>query len=138
MKKWVSRFNDPDYRPISRWQFIGTAFASPVYSWRDLANLAWGARASFEELWREVFYKENLFRDAPRIDVPVYFLEGRHDRLVTASSEMAERYFDALEAPKGKQLIWFDNSSHWPQLEEPNRYRRAMREIEDVIGPHRQ
>jgi pimeloyl-ACP methyl ester carboxylesterase len=138
MKKWVSRFNDRDYHPISRWQFIQTAFASPVYSWRDLANLAWGARASFEELWREVFYKENLFRDAPRIDVPVYFLEGRHDRLVTASSEMAERYFATLEAPKGKQLIWFENSGHWPQLEESARYQRAIREIADVIGSHRQ
>ena len=138
MQKWVSRFNDRDYHQISRWQFIRTAFASPAYSWRDLANLAWGARSSFEELWREVFYKENLFRNAPRIDVPVYFLEGRHDRLVTASSEMAERYFAALEAPKGKQLIWFDNSGHWPQLEEPGRYQRAIREIADVIGPNRQ
>ncbi|MFN2476012.1 MAG: hypothetical protein ABR526_06685 [Chthoniobacterales bacterium] len=46
---------------------------------------------SFEELCREVFYKVNLFRDAPHIDTRVYFFEGRHDRLVTASAAMAER-----------------------------------------------
>lgn len=136
MNKWVSRFNDRDYHRISRWQFIRTAFASPAYSWRDLANLAWGARASFEELWREVFYKENLFRDVPRIDVPIYFLEGRHDRLVTASSEMSQRYFNALDAPKGKQLIWFEHSGHWPQLEEPDTYQRTLRSIaEDIQRP---
>jgi len=57
MKRWVKKFSERDYRPMSRWQFARLALASPVYSWRDLANLAWGARTSFEELWREVFYK---------------------------------------------------------------------------------
>ncbi|PZR74131.1 MAG: alpha/beta hydrolase [Chthoniobacterales bacterium] len=131
MKKWVNRFGERDYQPMGRWQFARLAFASPIYSWRDFANLAWGARTSFDELWREVFYKVNLMRDAPRIDVPVYFLEGRHDRLVTTSAAMAERYFDALDAPRGKQLIWFEKSGHWPQLEEPEKFRAVL--IEQVL-----
>ncbi len=126
MKRWVNRFGERDHRPMSRWQFARLASASPVYSWGDLANLAWGARTSFDELWREVFYKVNLMRDAPRIEVPVYFFEGRHDRLVTTSAAMAERYFGALDAPRGKQLIWFDNSGHWPQLEEPDKFRAVL------------
>lgn len=130
MKNWVSTFGEREHRPISRWQFVRLALASPVYSWRDLVNLAIGARTSFEELWREVFYRVNLLRDAPRIEVPVYFFEGRHDRLVTASAAMAERYFYALDAPRRKQLIWFENSGHWPQLEEPEKYRG---ELVDVV-----
>jgi pimeloyl-ACP methyl ester carboxylesterase len=127
MKAWVNRFGEGDHQPVSRWHFVQLALASPVYSWRDLVNLAWGARISFEELWREVFYKVNLMRDAPRLAVPVFFFEGRHDRVVTASAAMAERYFRALDAPRGKQLVWFDKSGHWPHLEEPEKFRAVLR-----------
>lgn len=135
MKKWVAYFNAADYCPMSRLQFVRLAFESPIYSWRDLVNLAWGARTSFDELWREVFYKTNLLHDVPRIDVPVYFFEGRHDRLVTVSAAMAERYFNALDAPRGKHLIWFDHSGHWPHLEQPHDYQRELLRIGEAI-PH--
>lgn len=131
MKNWVGKFGERDYRAMSRWRFVRLALASPVYSWRDLVNLGLGARTSFEELWREVFYKVNLFRDAPRFDVPVYFFEGRRDRLMTVSAAMAERYFSVLEAPRGKQLIWFDGSGHWPQLEESEKFRKVT--VEQVL-----
>ncbi len=132
MKSWVAKLSERDYRPMSRWQFARLALASPVYSWRDLLNLASGARTSFEELWREVFYKVNLFRDAPRLDVPVCFFEGRHDRLVTVSSAMAERYFNSLDAPRGKKLIWFDDSGHWPHLEEPEKFHQVL--VEEMLN----
>ena len=77
-----------------------------------------------EKLWREIFYHSNLFEQAPRVEVPVYFLVGRYDWIVTA--DVAQRYFDALDAPRGKQLIWFENSGHWPHLEEPERFREQM------------
>jgi pimeloyl-ACP methyl ester carboxylesterase len=135
MKKWVAYFNAAEYRPMSRLQFVRLAFESPIYSWRDLMNLAWGARISFDELWREVFYKTNLLRDAPRIDVPIYFFEGRHDRVTTVSAAMAERYFNALDAPRGKKLIWFEHSGHWPHLEQPHDYQGELLRIGETI-PH--
>ncbi len=81
-------------------------------------------RFSFEKLWREIFYQSNLFEQAPRIDVPVYFLLGRYDWVVTA--EVAQRYFGKLEAPRGKQLIWFEQSGHWPHFAEPEKYRDLL------------
>ena len=45
---------------------------------------------------------------------------------VTASAPFAETYFQRLEAPKGKHLIWFENSGHWPQLEEPEKFRAVL------------
>jgi pimeloyl-ACP methyl ester carboxylesterase len=126
MKNWVAYFNATDHRPISRWHFVSLAFESPVYSWRDLTKLAWGARTSFDELWREVFYQRNLFREVPRLDVPILFFEGRHDRVVTVSAAMAERYFAALDAPRGKRLVWFEHSGHWPQLQEPDRFQGEL------------
>jgi len=77
---------------------------------------------------RGVFYRTDLLKQAPKLEVPVYFFLGRHDRTVTASAALAERYFESLETPKGKHLIWFENSGHWPQLEEPDRFRAVVTE----------
>jgi len=41
---------------------------------------------------------------ANKLQVPVYFLEGRLD--VSAMGSLAERYYNALQAPH-KELIWF-------------------------------
>ncbi len=126
MKGWVHRFRDPVYDEISPWKFARWALASPAYSWGDLLRLILGMRFSFSHLWQEAFYRTDLFKQAPKLDVPVYFFLGRHDRTVTASAALAERYFDRLEAPKGKQLIWFENSGHWPQLEEPEKFSTVL------------
>ena len=122
MKGWVHRFRDAGYSEISPWKFARLALASPAYSWSDLVRLVLGMRFSFSQLWQEVFYRTDLRQQAPRLDVPVYFFLGRHDRTVTASAALAERYFAGLDAPKGKHLIWFENSGHWPQLEEPQKF----------------
>ena len=128
MKGWVHSFRDAGYSEISPWKFARLAFASPAYSWSDLLRLVLGMRFSFSHLWQEVFYRTDLLKQAPKLDIPVYFFLGRHDRTVTASAAMAERYFNELEAPKGKQLIWFENSGHWPQLEEPEKLCAALAE----------
>lgn len=126
MKGWVHHFRDAGYSEISPCKFARLALASPAYSWGDLLRLVLGMRFSFSHLWREAFYRTDLFKQAPKLDVPVYFLLGRHDRTVTASAALAQQYFDGLEAPKGKHLIWFENSGHWPQLEEPEKFRAVL------------
>ncbi len=54
----------------------------------------------------------------------VYFFLGRHDKVVT--TEVAQQYFDALDAPRGKQIIWFEQSGHWPHFEEPLKYQEQL------------
>ncbi|HEX7515826.1 MAG TPA: alpha/beta hydrolase [Chthoniobacterales bacterium] len=126
MKGWVHHFRDTGYTEISPWKFARLALASPAYSWGDLLRLVLGMRFSFSNLWPEAFYRTNLFTQVPKLDVPVYFFLGRRDRTVTASAALAEQYFQRLNAPKGKHLIWFENSGHWPQLEEPEKFRAAL------------
>jgi pimeloyl-ACP methyl ester carboxylesterase len=122
MTDWIGQFSGDKHRPITRWHFMRLALESPFYSWADLVRIPLGAKFSFSRLWREAFYETDLLKQAPRLDVPVFFFLGRHDHTATASSAMAERYFAALEASRGKRLIWFENSGHWPQLEEPDRF----------------
>ena len=82
-----------------------------------------GMNFSLDALWGEI-HRVNLPQQVPRMDVPVYFLHGRHDHIIPP--QLAQDYFDRLDAPRGKQLIWFENSGHWPQLEEPARFRAAL------------
>lgn len=67
----------------------------------------------------------------PSVDVPVFFLLGRHDRHVDA--RLAERYLERLGAP-AKQLIWFERSAHNVPFEEPERFHAAVREAVASIG----
>ena len=61
-----------------------------------------------------------------RLDVPVAITQGRHD--VNTPSALAKKWFDALEAPY-KKWIWFEDSAHSPDQEEPDKWRAALDEI---------
>lgn len=126
MVDWIERFSRAEHRAITRWRFMHLALESPFYSWADLARIPLGAKFSFSRLWREAFYDTDLLKQAPRLDVPVFFFLGRHDHTATPSAAMAEHYFAALEAPRGKQLVWFEHSGHWPQLEERERFQTEL------------
>ena len=124
MEKWISHYSKEEHRPLPPSRFLRLAFSSPAYSWFDLAKIPFGFKYSFKHLWREIFYDENLFKEAPRIEVPVYLLVGRHDWVVTA--DVAQRYFEAVDAPRGKQLVWFEESAHWPHFAESQKYRDVL------------
>ena len=66
----------------------------------------------------------DLFDSVPGLEVPVSVFVGRHDRV--APPELTKRYVDALRAPRGKNLVWFDGSAHMPQYEEPAAFRAAL------------
>ena len=62
---------------------------------------------------------------AAKLDVPVYFLIGRHD--INAPVELTEEYYNLLEAPH-KELVWFENSGHNPWVSESGRFMQVIRE----------
>lgn len=135
MTGWITRFSATEHPPVSRWRFVRLALESPFYGWADLVRIPLGAKFSFSQLWREAFYHTDLLKQAPRLDVPVFFFLGRYDHTATASAAMAERYFTTLDAPRGKRLIWFEHSGHWPHLEEPQVFQReVIRAAEEALS----
>jgi pimeloyl-ACP methyl ester carboxylesterase len=90
------------------------------YSWRDRIDVFRGVFAGMRLLWPQIM-SIDLMAQAPVLKVPVYFLEGRHDYEAPAS--LAERYFQALEAPR-KALVWFENSAHFVNTEQPEAFNR--------------
>ncbi len=102
---------------------IRRTLTAPQYSLIDKINLALRPYYSINQLW-EPLKELDLTADAPRIEVPVFFLMGRHDVIVSA--KLAEEYFHMLDAPSGKTLIWFEESAHRPYHEEPDKFLDVM------------
>ena len=65
-------------------------------------------------------------RDVPRLDVPVYLVQGVHE--APGRADLAEEWFSQLGAPS-KQLIRFDNAGHTPHLDEPAHFADVMADV---------
>ena len=67
--------------------------------------------------------KINFFNEKTDLDVPVYFFEGRYD--YGTPYALVEKYFEIITAPH-KEIIWFENSGHFINLEETERYQAQL------------
>ena len=65
----------------------------------------------------------DLRRDVPRLQVPVYLVEGRHE--LRARLDPARAWFAMLGAP-AKQWVEFRGSGHVPHFEEYARFRELL------------
>jgi pimeloyl-ACP methyl ester carboxylesterase len=107
---------------------------SPEYTLADWIRHQLGMRFGNRYL-RPDLMKVNLFEQAAEVEVPVYFCVGRYD--FTSPFEIQERYFEQLKAP-AKELVWFENSAHFPHLEEPSSFFvTCLRVKEDTLIPKR-
>lgn len=68
----------------------------------------------------------NLIDAVPQVVIPVYFFTGRYD--YTDPYILTEEYARRLEAPR-KELVWFEESAHFPFLEEPDNFARQMGKV---------
>lgn len=68
----------------------------------------------------------NAFEDVPKIDIPIFFLTGRHD--YTCNADLQINYFETIEAPY-KQLFMFEEAAHSPLYECPEESRRIFTPI---------
>ncbi len=95
---------------------------APEYGLVDKVNWVRGLDEVFTNVYPRLG-EIDMITNAPKLDVPVYFITGRWD--VNAMTSLVERYYDVLEAPY-KELIWFENSGHTPLYEEPRHFVDVM------------
>ena len=123
-RRWLTRFVGL-MRGKSFWQLFRALRSNPEGSIFDVPNIARGAMFSLRTLWAEVS-QLNLETMVPALQMPVFFLLGRHDHQVAAETSAA--YFEKLAAPS-KKLIWFEESAHMPPFEEPEKFNTVMEEL---------
>ncbi|HVU03482.1 MAG TPA: alpha/beta hydrolase [Polyangiaceae bacterium] len=105
------------------WDNVRRILSSPHYSLVERVQALLG----IERTQRRVLASATHFdlrKQAPRVGVPVSFFQGRRD--VGTNPHLVARYADAVDAPRGKSLVWFEESAHVPYYEEPARFREAL------------
>jgi pimeloyl-ACP methyl ester carboxylesterase len=75
--------------------------------------------------------EKDILNDIDKLEVPVYFFEGRHDRIPACAPELVVEYITKLNAPK-KEIIWFEESAHHPNIDEPDKFQKTL--IDKVLN----
>jgi pimeloyl-ACP methyl ester carboxylesterase len=105
---------------------LGLSFiTSPEYSLLegvDTLNMK-GFEFTMNAIYDE--YKSvNLTEEIRSIRAPIYFFEGRFDMAIPLGP--VEKFYDGLDAEKGKHFIIFEKSGHFPMVEEKERYLESL------------
>ncbi|MCI0768403.1 alpha/beta hydrolase [Bacillus sp. TL12] len=100
---------------------IGMLFSSE-YNLLDVIRYNYGVSYSQNILIKEVL-KKPLPTLVTKLKLPCYFIMGKYDYMT--SSNAAKKYFDMIEANK-KEFIAFEQSAHYPQFEEKEKFYEWM------------
>jgi pimeloyl-ACP methyl ester carboxylesterase len=105
---------------------LGLSFiTSPDYSISEGIDtlMMKGFRFTMNAMFEE--YKSiNLTEEIHSISVPIYFFEGKYDMAIPLGP--VKKFCDGLDAEKGKHFIVFENSGHFPMIEETQKYREIL------------
>jgi proline iminopeptidase len=120
-RKWLTKFNGVTHKKNAN--FINlNYFLSTHLTLKEKMTFMKGFGFSSTHLWEEMT-SINLFHRVLEVEVPVYFVMGRHDKIVFLDE--VERYFQLLKAPK-KHLIVFEESGHLACFEEEDKFNELM------------
>lgn len=122
-RTWLTKFGGVTYKKQAVWFNLSCLFSSHL-TWTERLRFMKGFAFSNQCLWNEL-NRMNLLEDVLEVEVPVYFIMGRHDRIV---HDTIQHYIQLLSAPK-KELIVFEQSGHFACFEEAERFNQVMIDI---------
>ncbi|MHA1935641.1 MAG: alpha/beta fold hydrolase [Candidatus Thorarchaeota archaeon] len=98
---------------------------SPEYSLSEGIRTILGRGRNFttNALWKEIV-DVNFTQEIDSMKAPIYFLEGKCDMITP--TVLVEDFYKSLDAEKGKKLVIFENSGHWPMIEEKKKYQDLL------------
>ena len=115
--RWLTDFGVL-WHSAEKFDRVGWMISSVEYSWPEKLRYTQAAERAFNMLLPDLL-STDLNASVPAIEVPVYFAVGRHDFM--APTEVSRAYFSRLVSPQ-KEWIWFENSAHFPQWEEAEKF----------------
>lgn len=122
---WLFKFGGQLKHSESFWPFIWTGLRAPEYGLFEIPNVPKGSGFSSRNMTYDVINGE-IRNHITKVEIPVYFFTGRRD--YTTPHELIEQYYDILDAPK-KEIVWFEESAHFPFFEEPEKFAQEMGRI---------
>ncbi len=97
---------------------------SPELNLRDKIGTAKGYKVCLSQMWPTIV-RYDFLKDCGPFQMPYFIFQGRLDRNTPAA--LIQEFYDSIEAPE-KDLVWFEHSAHGPMGEEPEKFKRLMRE----------
>jgi pimeloyl-ACP methyl ester carboxylesterase len=125
-RKWSVIYGGLSYGRDSYGYYYNAAQLSPDYTDADVAAIDKGSALTLPRFVKG--FGDVNFTSVTDFRCPIVIFAGRHDE--TTSSIVVARWFPRVHAPF-KKLIWFENSAHMVQIEEPGRV--LMHLVEDVL-----
>ena len=107
--------------------FTGTVIpilSSGELDWKSKIGTARGYKLCLSRMWPSIVHYD-FVHDCGPFRMPYYIFQGRLDRNTPAS--LVQEFYDSIEAPD-KDLVWFEHSAHGPMGEEPEKFKRLLRE----------
>jgi pimeloyl-ACP methyl ester carboxylesterase len=126
------------WHSAAKFDRVGWMVSSVEYAWPEKLRFPLAADRAFSMLLPDLIATD-LSISVPAIQVPVYFAVGRFDYM--APAQVSRAYFDRLVAPR-KQWISFENSAHFPQWEEVEKFhdllsKKVLPEVQGRDQPSR-
>jgi pimeloyl-ACP methyl ester carboxylesterase len=123
-EKWLFQFGGELRHATSWWTLLALGLRAPEYTAADAFRIPAGLRLYSQHM--DYSGHGQLVQEVSVVQVPVYFFLGRHD--YNEPSELAAAYLQTLRAPS-KKLVWFEESAHFPFLEEPAKFAAEMNQV---------
>ncbi|MGX7025314.1 alpha/beta fold hydrolase [Vagococcus hydrophili] len=111
------------YKQTNYSKLIFPFLFSKSYSLKSLIHRVKGSNQSIQYFWKELM--DINFEEIDHFSIPIYFFEGRHDYHV--SSEMVNEFSKKIKS--SVSLVWFENSGHFPQWEESQKFNQCIIDI---------
>ena len=124
-EQWIFKYHGELYHATSWWPLLRIGLLAPEYKLSEAMAVQKGVNFTHKYMIYDVI-KGSLTQNITSLKVPVYFFLGRHD--YTTPSSLAVSYLDSLTAPF-KKVVWFENSAHFPFLEEPVKFAKEMLQV---------
>lgn len=122
-EKWLFQFGAEIHKEKSWWAVLSIGLRAPEYSLLDVMRVRSGVNFTHKHMKYDAISKD-LMEAVNEVKIPVYFFTGRFD--YTDPFECTEQYALRLRAPR-KEVVWFNESAHFPFLEEPMKFAEEMK-----------
>ena len=129
-RRWLTRLTaikNPTGHRVNEDEYffnLQALLAVPEYSLLDIWRMGMQPLFSIQHLWNLDYYRIDLLKSIKRLDLPVFFLCGRQDDFTPAP--LVEKFYQQLEDPQGKSLIWFEHSGHHLEYDEPVKFAEVL------------
>jgi pimeloyl-ACP methyl ester carboxylesterase len=123
---WLFEFGGELKNSKSFFPLIWSGLRAPEYTLKDAFSVGKGSSFSNQYMKYNVL-DSSIYYQIREYKIPVYFFVGKND--YTTPFELIEDYYKLIQAPY-KEIIYFDNSAHFPFFEEPDKF---CKEVEKVL-----